>query len=100
MQMDVNTKLLPNQGEFLKDAERYRRLVKKLNYLMMIRLDITFAVSMVNQFFVNIKDYSPGSVNEDFEISEESSRKRTFLFRLWTHSSSRFLRYALGRMLF
>ena len=26
--MDVNTKLLPDQGKLLEDVERYRRLVK------------------------------------------------------------------------
>ena len=48
--MDVNTKLLSNQGKLLKDAGRYKRLVKKLNYLTMIRLNITFAVSILSQF--------------------------------------------------
>ena len=31
--MDLNTKLLPNQGEPISDPEQYRRLVQKLNYL-------------------------------------------------------------------
>jgi len=48
--MNVNTKLLPVQGELLEYAERYRRLVKKSNYLTAIRSDITFAVSVVSQF--------------------------------------------------
>ena len=43
--MDVNTELLPDQVELLDDAGRYRRLVGKLNYLAVTRLDITFAVS-------------------------------------------------------
>jgi len=34
--MDVNTKLLPDQ-EFLEDVGRYRRLVWKLNYLIVTR---------------------------------------------------------------
>jgi len=49
--MDPNTKLLPNQGEPISDPEQYRRLVGKLNYLIVTRLDISFAVSMVSQFF-------------------------------------------------
>jgi len=45
--MDVNTKLLPDQRELLEDAGRYRRLVEKLNYLTVIRPDITFVVCVV-----------------------------------------------------
>jgi len=48
--MDVNVKLLPDQGELLEDVGRYRRLVGKLNYLTITRPDITFAVSVVSQF--------------------------------------------------
>ncbi|PNX62010.1 putative copia-type protein, partial [Trifolium pratense] len=44
--MDPNVKLLPSQGEPLKDPGRYRRLVGRLNYLTVTRLDITFAVSI------------------------------------------------------
>ena len=39
--MDVNTKLLPDQGELLEDAGRYKRLMGKLKYLMVSRPDIT-----------------------------------------------------------
>jgi len=48
--MDVNTKLLSDPGELLEDVERYRRLMKKLNYLRVIRPDITFTVSIVSHF--------------------------------------------------
>jgi len=48
--MDPNVKLLPNQGEFYSDPDRYRRLVGKLNYLTMTRPDNLFAVSVVSQF--------------------------------------------------
>jgi transposase InsO family protein len=48
--MDPNVKLLPGQGELLKDPRRYRRLVGRLNYLTVTRPDITFAVSIVSQF--------------------------------------------------
>jgi hypothetical protein len=48
--MDPNVKLVPGQGEPLKDPGRYRRLVGKLNYLIVTRPDITFAVSVVSQF--------------------------------------------------
>jgi len=48
--MDPNTKLLPNHGEPICDPEQYRRLVGKLNYLIVTRPDISFAVSVVSQF--------------------------------------------------
>jgi len=34
----------------MSDPEQYRRLVGKFNYLIVIRLDISFAVSVVSQF--------------------------------------------------
>ena len=48
--MDVNMKLLVGQGKLFKDVGRYRRLVKKLNYMTVTRPDIIFAVSVVSQF--------------------------------------------------
>ncbi|RVW92094.1 Retrovirus-related Pol polyprotein from transposon RE2 [Vitis vinifera] len=48
--MDSNVKLIPGQGEPLGDLGRYRRLVGKLNYLTITRLDISFPVSVVSQF--------------------------------------------------
>ena len=46
--MDPNVKLVPGQGESLGDLGRYRRLVGKLNYLTITRLDISFPVSVVS----------------------------------------------------
>ena len=48
--MDPNVKLVPSQGELLRDPGRYRRLVGKLNYLTITRPDISFPVSVVSQF--------------------------------------------------
>jgi len=35
--LDVNTNMLSDQGELLENAGRYMRLVKKLNYMTVIR---------------------------------------------------------------
>ena len=48
--MDPNVKLVPSQGELLRDPRRYRRLVGKLNYLTITRPNISFTVSVVSQF--------------------------------------------------
>ena len=48
--MDPNVKLVPGQGESLRDPRRYRRLVGKLNYLTNTRPEISFPVSVVSQF--------------------------------------------------
>ena len=40
--MDLNVKLVPSQGELLRDPGRYRRLVGKLNYLSITRSNISF----------------------------------------------------------
>ena len=48
--MDPNVKLVPSQGELLRDPGRYRRLVGKLNYLTITRPDISFPMSVVSQF--------------------------------------------------
>ena len=48
--MDLNVKLVPSQGEPLRDPGRYRRLVGKLNYLTITRPNISFLMSVVSQF--------------------------------------------------
>ena len=51
--MDPNQKLMTNQSEIYPDSERYRRLVGKLIYLTITRLDISFVVGVVGQFMQN-----------------------------------------------
>ncbi|XP_048136588.1 uncharacterized mitochondrial protein AtMg00810-like [Rhodamnia argentea] len=48
--MDPGVRFDNEHGELLRDAEKYRRLVGKLNYLTITRPDISFAVSVVSQF--------------------------------------------------
>jgi len=47
---DPNTKLLPNLEEPFSDPEKYRRLVGKLNYLIVTHPDIFFTINVVSQF--------------------------------------------------
>jgi len=48
--MDPNVKLLPSQRESLSNPEKYRRLIGKLNYLIITHPDISSVVSLVSQF--------------------------------------------------
>ncbi|XP_075096322.1 putative mitochondrial protein AtMg00240 [Nicotiana tabacum] len=47
---DPNSKLLSGQRESLSDPARYRRLIGKLNYPILTRLEISFPVTIVSQF--------------------------------------------------
>ena len=46
--MDPNVKLCIDQGELMTNSYSYRHLVGKLNYLKITRVDISFAVNVVN----------------------------------------------------
>lgn len=48
--MDPNVELVPRQEEPLKDPGQYQKLVGKLSYLTITRLDISYGVSVVSQF--------------------------------------------------
>ena len=41
---------LTEEGELFEDLERYRRLVGKLNYLIVTRSDIAYSVSVLSQY--------------------------------------------------
>ncbi|XP_077252529.1 uncharacterized protein LOC143891919 [Tasmannia lanceolata] len=51
--MDPNVKLVPEDGDLLKDPGRYRRLVGKLIYLTVTRPDISYAVGVVSQYMTS-----------------------------------------------
>ena len=48
--MEQNLKLTPTNGEILKDPTCYRRLVGRLIYLIVTRLDIVYSVQILSQF--------------------------------------------------
>ena len=50
-----STPMVPNvqltkEGELFEDHERYKRLVRKLNYLTVTRPDIAYSVSVLSQY--------------------------------------------------
>ncbi|RVW64388.1 Retrovirus-related Pol polyprotein from transposon RE1 [Vitis vinifera] len=48
--MVPNVQLMPDDGDLFYNPERYRRVVRKLNYLTVTRPYIAYAVSVVSQF--------------------------------------------------
>ena len=48
--MDPNVKLVPRHKEPLGDPGKYRRFMRKLNYLTITRPNISFLMSVVSQF--------------------------------------------------
>lgn len=48
--MELNLRLSKCEGEILKDPSVYRRLIGRLLYLTITKLDITFAVHKLRQF--------------------------------------------------
>ena len=51
--MEPNLKLMPDEGDFVDDPNTYCRLVGKLIYLTITRLDISSIVSIVSQFMTS-----------------------------------------------
>ena len=54
--IDPNVKLVPRQWEPLRDPGRYRRLVRRTNYLTITQPNISFLVSVVSQFLQSTCD--------------------------------------------
>ncbi|KAL0446127.1 UNVERIFIED_CONTAM: Retrovirus-related Pol polyprotein from transposon RE1 [Sesamum latifolium] len=51
--MDSNPDIWNDDGNYLEDKTKYRRLVGKLIYLTMIKPDISFAIDLVSQFMIS-----------------------------------------------
>ena len=56
---------LTREGKLFEDLEKYRRLVRKLNYLTVTRPDITYYVSVVSQ-------YMSSSTVDHWEVVEQN----------------------------
>jgi len=74
----VNTKMLPDQGELLENAGRYRRLTEKLNYLMVTTPDITFTINIVSQFLLAPRTTHLEAVMRILRYLKKASRRGFF----------------------
>ncbi|GAA0175126.1 hypothetical protein LIER_41853 [Lithospermum erythrorhizon] len=79
--LPLNLKLLPDEGDLLQDAEYYRSMVRKLNYLTNTRPDFSFVVQMLSQFMhhpreshlqalTHIRNYVYNTVNQGIVIHD------------------------------
>jgi hypothetical protein len=48
--LEQNVKLSADEGNLVEDTIMYRRIVKSLIYMTIIRLDLSYAIGMVSQF--------------------------------------------------
>ena len=53
--LEVDLKLSQDDGEAVEDSTLYRRIISKLLYLIIIRLDISHSVNRLSQFLANPK---------------------------------------------
>ena len=54
--MEANVDLWFDDSHTLDDLRKYRRLIRKLIYLMVTRPDITFAVKVLSRFMHQLRD--------------------------------------------
>jgi hypothetical protein len=48
--LEQNVKLSADEGDLVEDTTMYRRIVGSLIYMTIIRLDLNYAVKVLNQF--------------------------------------------------
>ena len=86
--MEQNLKLTSDGGELLKDPIKYRRLVGRLIYLMVTRLDIVFSVQTLSQYIqaprkphwdaaIRVLKYIKGSLWQGLLFPSENNLKLT-----------------------
>ena len=79
--MNPNVKLIPGQGQPLRDPGRYQRLVGRLNYLTITQSDISFPVSIVVKGTRRIKaQRPPGALRRKMHLRHKLFYvKRTYI---------------------
>ncbi|XP_042056507.1 secreted RxLR effector protein 161-like [Salvia splendens] len=74
--MEVDPSVWDDSGEFLEDKAKYRRLVGKLIYLTVTRLDISFDVGLVSHFLDKPKQVHWDAVIRILQYIKKSPGKR------------------------
>ncbi|XP_047270513.1 uncharacterized mitochondrial protein AtMg00810-like [Capsicum annuum] len=83
--MNVNEKLISDDGAGLADARCFRRIVDGLNYLSHTRPDIEFSISVVSRFMHNLKKHHFGVVKRILRYIAETTD-----FGIWYSKTSDF----------
>ncbi|RVW45712.1 Retrovirus-related Pol polyprotein from transposon RE1 [Vitis vinifera] len=88
--MDPNVKLVPGQGEPLRDLGRYRRLVGKLNYLTIIRPEHLFSRELGQGMLYEDRGHTQilGYTDADW-VGSPSDRRSTSGFLSLSFNSSK-----------
>jgi len=80
--MEAHVNLWFDDSHALDDPGRYRRLIGKLIYLTVTKLDITFIVGVLNRFMHQPRD-SLVSCDMGSGLHQELSRKRVGVQEIW-----------------
>ena len=78
---------LTKEGELFEDPKRYRRLVGKLNYLIVTRLDITYSISVLSQYMSSLTVSHWGAVEHILCYLKEALGRR-ILYKKHTELSA------------
>lgn len=76
--LEVNVKSRHDEGEFLSDPSLYSRLVGSLNYLIITRPDISFAVEQVSQFMQAPRHLHLAAVRRIFRYLQSTPTRGLF----------------------
>ena len=73
--MEQNVRWSKYEGEELKDPSAYRRLIGRLLYLTIIRLDITYAVHRLSQYMAKPRKPHLDAVHKILQYLKNEPRK-------------------------
>ena len=88
---------LIRESELFEDPKRYKRLVGKLNYLIVTHLDITYSVSIVSQY-MSFPTVDHWAAVEQILCYLKGAPRRGILYNNHGHNRLECFRCKLGRI--